>query len=83
MFLQEVIKYLDLKRTLDELDDAFVYARDALLHYAYWMAENEQPYLHQPEKLEFPNDTWAAQDIRRANVLYAAYRYATLSLIHI
>ena len=77
VFLQEVIKYLDLKRTLDELDDAFVYARDALLHYAYWMAENEQPYLHQPEKLEFPNDTWAAQDIRRANVLYAAYRYAT------
>ena len=77
MFLQEVIRYLDLKRTLDELDAAFVYARDALLHYAHWMTENEQPYLQQPDRLEYPNDTWVAQDIRKANVLYAAYRYAT------
>ena len=45
VFLQEVIRYLDLKRTLNELDGAFVYARDALLHYARWMADKEQPYL--------------------------------------
>ncbi len=77
VFLQEVIRYLDLKRTLNELDVDFVYARDALLHYAHWMAKNEQPYLDQPDRLEYPNDTWIAQDIRKANVLYAAYRYAT------
>ena len=77
VFLQEVIRYLDLKRTMEELDDSFRYARGALLHYAHWMADNEQPYLSQPDRLEYPNDTWIAQDIRKANVLYAAYRYAT------
>lgn len=77
VFLQEVIRYLDLKRSCNELDNAFTYARDALLHYAHWMSKSEQPYLEQPERLEYPNDTWIAQDIRKANVLYAAYRYAT------
>jgi len=76
IFLQDVITYLDLKRTLNQLDSGFAHARDALLHYAYWMVENEAPYLDKPEQLEFPNDTWVAQDIRKANVLYAAYRYA-------
>ena len=77
VFLQEVIRYLDLKRSWNEFDNAFTYARDALLHYAHWMSINEEPYLEQPERLEYPNDTWIAQDIRKANVLYAAYRYET------
>jgi len=76
IFLQEIILYLDIKRELNELDDAFIYARNALLHYVRWMVENETPYLSQPERLLFPNDTWITQDIRKANVLYAAYRYA-------
>jgi len=40
------------------------------------MADNETPYLSQPDRLLFPNDTWISQDIRKANVLYGAYRYA-------
>jgi hypothetical protein len=37
------------------------------------MAENEYPYLERPEKLEFPTETWAAQDIRKSDVFcYAA-----------
>ncbi|MDB4224531.1 hypothetical protein N9850_12215 [Granulosicoccus sp.] len=77
IFLQEIIRYLDLKRSMREFDAAFSYARNALLYYARWMAEHETPYLSQPDRLEFPNDTWVAQDIRKANVFYAAYRYAT------
>lgn len=77
IFLQEIIRYLDLKRGLGDLDADFCYARNGLLYYARWMAENEEPYLSRPERLEYPNDTWLAQDIRKANVLYAAYRYAT------
>ena len=77
MFLQEVIRYLDTKRSIGSLDKEFCYARDALLHYAHWMVENEQPALSGHAELEYPNDTWIAQDIRKANVLYAAYRYAT------
>jgi hypothetical protein len=75
VFLQEVVRFLDTKRERQELTSGFQHARDGLLHYARWMAENEQPYLEQPDKLEYPNDTWAAQEIRKANVLYAAYQY--------
>ncbi|OED38098.1 hypothetical protein AB833_20605 [Chromatiales bacterium (ex Bugula neritina AB1)] len=77
IFLQEVIRYLDLKRSQGMLDPAFNLARNGLLHYARWMAAEESPYLNHPDRLEYPNDTWIAQDIRKANVLYAAYRYAT------
>ena len=50
----------------------YAYGRASLLHYARWMAEHEQPYLDQPEKLEFPTETWAAQDIRKSDVFYFA-----------
>lgn len=76
IFLQEIIRYLDLKRSLNEFDAPFRHARHGLLYYVRWMVENETPYLSRPERLEYPNDTWVAQDIRKANVFYAAYRYA-------
>ena len=76
IFLQEVIRYLDIKRELGEFDNTFHYARATLLHYASWMADNELPYLSYAEKLDYPNATWVAQDIRKSNVLYAAYLYA-------
>ena len=40
------------------------------------MAANEYPYLDKPEKLEFPTETWAAQDIRKSDVLYLAAMHA-------
>ncbi|EAQ98939.2 hypothetical protein [Congregibacter litoralis] len=74
VLLQALCRYLTLKKDLGELDDDFFYARDCLLHYADWMVENEAPYLTKPERLEFPNHTWTAQDLRKANVLFwAAY----------
>ena len=49
------------------------YARACLLHYARWMRVHETPYLSAPERLEFPTETWAAQDLRKAEVfLWAA-----------
>ena len=36
------------------------------------MAANERPYLDRPEELEFPTETWAAQDLRKGNVLLMA-----------
>ena len=47
------------------LTSATRYAREVLLNYAHWMVEHERPYLERPEKLEYPNETWAAQDIRK------------------
>ena len=34
--------------------------------------KTERPYLDQREQLEFPNETWAAQEFRKANVLRLA-----------
>jgi hypothetical protein len=42
-----------------------------------WMCANERPYLDAPERLEFPTETWAAQDIRKAAVFEYAARHTT------
>ena len=76
VFFQAVVAFLDVKRENAEFDADFHYARNTLLHYARWMLDNETPYLESPERLEYPNDTWAAQDARKAALLHAAYRYA-------
>jgi hypothetical protein len=48
-----------------------------LLHYARWMAKHEYPYLEKPEKLEYPTETWAAQDMRKSEVFKYAARHAS------
>jgi hypothetical protein len=47
-----------------------------LLHFSNWIVDKESPYLDTPDKLEYPNHTWAAQDVRKANVLYGAYYFS-------
>lgn len=79
VFLQAICRYLQVKESQDAFDDDFYYARDILLHYADWMLEHEHPYLDKPENLEFPNDTWTAQDLRKAHILAAANHYAAPS----
>ena len=77
VFLQAIYRYLITKQNNKQIDVSFYYAQQALLHYAKWMAEHEQPYLNTPEILEYPNHTWAAQDIRKANVLYMASYFSS------
>ena len=77
MFLQALGKYLHWKIERDELDAMYAYGRDVLLHYARWMAEHERPYLERPELLEFPTETWAAQDIRKSEVFDHAARHGS------
>jgi hypothetical protein len=76
MFLQSLGKYLQYKQERGQLDAMYLYARSSLLHYARWMAVHEYPYLEKPEKLEFPTETWAAQEIRKSDVFYLAAMYA-------
>lgn len=76
VFLQALGRYLDVKRELGLLDDAFWYARSVLLRYALWMAEYEYPYLDRPEDLQYPNETWAAQEIRKSDIFAQAAAYA-------
>ena len=73
VFLQALGRSLDYRVELGRLDREYAYARAALLHYARWMVEHEYPYLDRPEILEYPTETWAAQDLRKCDVfLYAA-----------
>ena len=75
IFLQELGNYLDLKTELGQQDEMFAYARSTLLHYADWMVEHEYIYLDKAEKLEYPNETWAAQELRKGAVLLQAACY--------
>ena len=75
VFLQVLGKYLEYRADLGLIDARFEYARAVLLKWAAWMSANERPYLERPERLEYPNETWAAQDIRKAAVFEFAARY--------
>jgi hypothetical protein len=77
MFLQSLGSYLDHKACLGQLDFMYAYARASLLHYARWMAGHEYPYLDKPEILEYPTETWAAQDMRKSEVFKYAVLHAT------
>jgi hypothetical protein len=76
VFLQAVGRFLLIKEQMNQFDDDFYYARDALLHYADWMMKNELPYLEQKEKLEFPNTTWVGQDLRKVGIFRMANYYS-------
>jgi hypothetical protein len=77
VFLQALGKYLEYREDRGLVDAKFEYARAVLLKYATWMAANERPYLDAPEELEFPTETWAAQDIRKAAVFEFAARHTS------
>lgn len=76
VFLQALGRYLAFKSELGEEDTVWLYARASLLHYARWMAAHEYPYLDKPDMLEFPTETWAAQDMRKCEALDLAAAYA-------
>jgi len=81
VMLQEVADYLQLKRQENSLDESFTRILHAYFHYVEWMLENELPFLEQEDKLEFVNNTWTAQDMRKANIFYIAYELASANRI--
>ena len=76
VFLQALGRYLEHKAERGEMDATYSYARESLLHYARWMAAHEYPYLEKPEILEYPTETWAAQDVRKSDVFSYAAQHA-------
>jgi len=77
VFLQALCRFISLKEQRCECDSSYRYAVDSLTHYANWMAVNEYAYLDKPDILEFPNQTWTGQDLRKLCVLYFASNYLT------
>lgn len=77
VFLQAIGTYLDDKAERGLRDERYAYARASLLHYAAWMADHEYPYLDRPEILEYPTETWAAQDLRKSDALAFAAKHSS------
>ncbi len=80
VFLQALGKYLDLKCERGEHDRAFAYARATLTRYAEWMLAHEAPFLSRPERLEYPTESWPAQDLRKSCVFDYAAQYGPPAL---
>lgn len=72
ILLSAIARYLNEKRTVNQLDEAYQSAARSFVAYAEWMRDNEKPFLANTEQLEFPNDTWVAQDIRKAMLMLQA-----------
>jgi hypothetical protein len=75
VFLSSLAKYLDVKSEAGEFDAEYEYAAASLAHFGKWMLDNERPFFETPEKLEFPTETWAAQELRKANVVRLAAKF--------
>ena len=75
ILLQSVYKYLLIKEKACQFDHSFYLIKQSFSHYCQWMIVNEYPYLDKPDILEYPNHTWTAQEIRKANILYMAFYF--------
>jgi hypothetical protein len=69
IFLQALAKYL-LFKPAEANNHTHENAYHAFLHYISWMASNERFYLDYPNELDYPTETWAAQEIRKSNLLF-------------
>jgi hypothetical protein len=78
VFLQALGKYLDAKSEYNQHDINWVYGKESLVRYARWMMEHEYIYLEKPENLQYPNETWAVQELRKCNVFLYASKYDDL-----
>ena len=72
VYLQSLVYFMEATEMTPGCSTIRMYARDSLLQYASWMLVNERLYLDQPEELEYPTETWAAQDLRKGVVLRMA-----------
>lgn len=72
VYLQALVFFIELTRHATQYNAIRAYALESLLHYARWMTENERMYLDHAETLEYPTETWAAQDLRKGVVLLMA-----------
>lgn len=75
VFLQALCRFITVKERLSQNDADYSYAVKSLCHYVHWMIENEYVYLEKPNILEFPNDTWTGQDLRKLCVMNFAKAY--------
>ena len=74
VFLQALIKFLDRKIELRQVDAMYSYSRASLLRYATWIRDCEQSYNRLYGGF-VRSQTWSVQDLRKSCVLRAAAEY--------
>ncbi|WP_100640502.1 hypothetical protein [Marinobacter salexigens] len=72
VLLAALFRYLYLKRQVNGYDEQYEYTKASVLRYTHWMLNNERPFMEDQSQLEFPNDTWVAQDVRKAMLMFQA-----------
>ncbi|MFN3200647.1 MAG: hypothetical protein ACE366_19770 [Bradymonadia bacterium] len=80
VFLKYLAHYVHLKEEHDALDEMWAYARASLLRFAQWMVDHERSSTLYPERLEHYTETWPAQDLRKAQVVWQAAWFAPESV---
>lgn len=71
VFLQSVCRFLTILKQINSVDSATL-AHQVILSvspYFKWIVEHEYLALDKPEILEFANQTWSAQDLRKVCIL--------------
>jgi hypothetical protein len=75
--LQALCRFHDMVPPEQVGRELHAYIVASLLHYGRWMVEHERNFLDSAENLEYPTETWAAQDLRKANVLEMIARFCS------
>ena len=75
MFLLALARFLDSKIVAGETDATYKYGVACLRRFGKWMLANERPYFDDRDRLEYPTETWGAQDVRKANVMRRIARF--------
>ena len=75
VFFQAVCRFIQIKEQLNQSDYDYTYAVYSLTHYVTYMLEHEYAYLDKPDILEFPNETWTGQDLRKLCLFAFAKAY--------
>ncbi len=77
VFLQAVCRFMRLCQTFPittQEHQLWLHCQQLVIKFADWMVAYEYPYLTKPEVLEYPNQTWSGQDLRKVDILsFAAY----------
>ncbi|KAA1261009.1 hypothetical protein LF1_35510 [Rubripirellula obstinata] len=71
--LQALLRFVQLVSS--DRDETTRYILAALHRYGAWMQSKEKHFLDRPDELEFPTETWAAQDLRKGTTMMMIARY--------
>jgi hypothetical protein len=69
-------RYLDYTAERGTFDQMHGHARESLLMLVRWMEGHEYPYLDRPGELEYPTETWAAQEMWKSEAFAFAAKYS-------